>query len=173
MKFKDKNGNIFTSVDEMRKKFCPSIINTIQDKCWSCPLCSCNNGTGQFCDEYVIDNPAKAASLMGYDEMIKDETKVYEKEIITARPRELQDIINDLQEIIDSYPDNLTTERYIIFCMARDYLKEYFEKCETYKRGKINEQKPLKDWTLKEIESYCLERGECTDCLLNGKICNT
>jgi 3'-phosphoadenosine 5'-phosphosulfate sulfotransferase (PAPS reductase)/FAD synthetase len=36
--------------------------------------------------------------------------------------------------------------------------------------GKYNMNKPLKDWTLKEVQEYCRER-KCSDCLLYGGQC--
>ena len=46
---------------------------------------------------------------------------------IEARPWEPQDLLDDLQMYIDEEPDNYLNGRRTAMCMARDYLKEYFE----------------------------------------------
>ena len=45
---------------------------------------------------------------------------------IEARPWNLKDLIDDLQEMIDEEPDRYLNDRRTTLCMARDYLKEYF-----------------------------------------------
>lgn len=44
-----------------------------------------------------------------------------------AKPWEPQDLLDDLQEIIDQEADTYTNTRRTTLCMARDYLKEYFQ----------------------------------------------
>ena len=46
---------------------------------------------------------------------------------IVSRPWEPQDLIDDLQMYIDEEPDNYLNGRRTAMCMARDYLKKFFE----------------------------------------------
>lgn len=46
---------------------------------------------------------------------------------IVSRPWEPQDLLDDLQMYIDEEPDNYLNGRRTTLCMARDYLKAYFD----------------------------------------------
>lgn len=46
---------------------------------------------------------------------------------VVSRPWKPQDLLDDLQMYIDEEPDNYLNGRRTTMCMARDYLKAYFE----------------------------------------------
>lgn len=46
---------------------------------------------------------------------------------IVAKPWEPQDLLDDLQLMIDELPDSYTHGDRTTLCMARDYLKLYFQ----------------------------------------------
>ena len=46
---------------------------------------------------------------------------------IVSRPWEPQDLLDDLQMYIDEEQDNYLNGRRTTMCMARDFLKEFFE----------------------------------------------
>lgn len=49
---------------------------------------------------------------------------------VEARPWNPSDLIDDLQKMIDEEPDRYLNDRRTTLCMARDYLKKYFDETE-------------------------------------------
>lgn len=63
MKYKDKDGNVLITIDRAQSLFCD------YTECDRCPLLE--RPTGTDCKRYCLDNPLKAAYLMGY-EVVED-----------------------------------------------------------------------------------------------------
>ena len=100
-----------------------------------CPLK--NQTDGRACVDWVNDHPHEAARLMGYEVVEDDSCKScahYKGESICG--------LHALNAKID--PD---------------------EKCIAWeKRKEANMDKPLKDWTLGEVEANCQQKARCKDC---------
>lgn len=71
MKFRDPaTAETYDIIENARKAYCR---NRPYSECYNCKLNMVNNEEHKPCDQFVYDNPAYSARLMGY-EIIEDET---------------------------------------------------------------------------------------------------
>lgn len=80
MKFKDKEGNVFDDIDEIRSLYCIGR---------GCETDSCNLAIHRYaCGTWTKRNPYEAARLMGY-EVVEDEPKTNADHIRSMTDEEL------------------------------------------------------------------------------------
>ena len=131
MKFRNKEtGEEFPYIQAARVSFCLYRENAAMTACYTCKLSSRNNGEHSGCVEFCEEHPREAARLMGYEVVENDSCKNcthYKGESICG--------LHALN--VEINPD---------------------EKCIAWeKRKEANMDKPLKDWTLGELQEWCYQ----------------
>lgn len=141
MEFRNSDtGEVALTIDQALERFCDS-----KKDCDYCELrepVQQYKGTRYPCHQYVRANQHEAARLMGYEVVEDDSCKNcthYKGESICG--------LHALNAEID--PD---------------------EKCIAWeKRKEANMDKPLKDWTLGEVNEMCKKRYSCRECIFQNK----
>ena len=130
------------SIDEAQDDFCDNY-----ETCGACPL---NQRPPSDCLAWCISHPNEAARLMGY-EIVEEHMKTHEKTHVDAIENACVHLENSdkLQETL------INDDKTLIKVVESDQVKK-----------EANMDKPLKDWTLGEVQDYC-KNHDCTpDCQL-------
>ena len=152
MKFRDpETGKVFDSIEMARGYFCtvPACVN--------CPLASWNNsapkGLKRKCKAFCSEYPTEAARLMGYEVLFDD------KEIANRKAHWIDNADSYICSACGHEVDNPNKQT----CGAGQcmYCGAYME---TKEDNMDKQDKPLSEWTLKEVQEMCDNQDDCPGC---------
>ena len=135
MKFRNpETGEIFNTILLARAKYCEYPRKT-------CANCSIQKRRDKWCSDWICEHPREAARLMGYEvveedgHFTEDERKAY------------QDMLNRAGK-----PTGVKIED-----LMQDRDQSQKSRNSVAKKEEANMDKPLKDWTLGELQEWCYQ----------------